>query len=108
MEVTGVDTQDWTQVIGHFNCNYITHNISKLITMDFYDLKQGKNEYVQRFFSRVADILYSYKDKMPINELMGPLTTKPEEFEEADAGWDALPAAVRHRVQECICRQNTE
>jgi hypothetical protein len=32
---------------------------------------------------------------MPINDLMGPLPETLEEFEEADAGWDALPLAVR-------------
>jgi hypothetical protein len=107
MEVTGVDTQDWDQVKTHFNRNYSTHNTSKLIITDFNDLKQGKTESVQRFFSRVADILYNYKDKMPINDLMGPLPDTPEEFEEADAGWDALPIAVQRRVQQRICRQNT-
>ena len=107
MEVTGVDTQDWDQVKIHFNRNYSTHNTSKLIITDFNDLKQGKTETVQRFFSRVADILYNYKDKMPINDLMGPLPETPEEFEEADAGWDELPMAVRRRVQERICKQNT-
>ena len=107
MEVTGVDTQDWEQVKTHFNRNYSTHNTSKLIITDFNDLKQGKTESVQRFFSRVADILYNYKDKMPIDDLMGPLPETPEEFEEADAGWNALPLAVRRRVQERICKQNT-
>jgi uncharacterized membrane protein YgcG len=107
MEVTGVDTQDWEQVKTHFNRNYSTHNTSKLIITDFNDLKQGKTESVQRFFSRVADILYNYKDKMPINDLMGPIPDTPEEFEEADAGWDALPLAVQRRVQQRICRQNT-
>ena len=107
MEVTGVDTQDWDQVKYHFNRNYSTHSTSKLVITDFNDLKQGKNETVQRFFSRVADILYNYKDKMPVNDLMGPIPETPEEFEEADAGWDELPNAVKRRVQERICKQNT-
>ena len=107
MEVTGVDTQDWDQVKFHFKRNYNTHNTSKLIIRDFNDLKQGKNESVQRFFIRVADILYTYKDKMPINNLMGPLQDTLEEFEEADAGWDALRLAVQRRVQQRICKQNT-
>jgi hypothetical protein len=59
-------------------------------------MKQGRNEPVQEFFSRIGDTLYNYKVKNA--DIREPVIVIPEVRREALAQYMALPLAVRQEV----------
>jgi len=71
LKIFRVDKDDWEQVRASFLENFGSRATSRLVITDFNNLKQAKVETVQRFASRLADIMYNYEERMPVDDLIG-------------------------------------
>ena len=102
LKIFRVDKDDWEQVRASFLENFGSRATSRLVITDFNNLKQAKVETVQRFASRLADIMYNYEERMPVDDLIGDV---PETTGNADpcAQYYALPVAVQQEMHRRSC-----
>ena len=91
--VAKININDYDQLRESFVDNYGTQTSKKVVITDFNNLNQKKDKPVQVFFSRVGDIAYNYNVKKPIAKIMRPVPEVPEDEEEENAVWLAIPAA---------------
>ena len=93
LSVAKTNVNDYEQLRAAFVKQYGTQASKKIVITDFNNLNQRKGEPVRDFFSRVGDIAYNYNVKKPNAEIMGPVPDVPEDEEEDNAAWLAMPAA---------------
>jgi hypothetical protein len=105
LSVAKIDVNDYEQLQTAFIKQYGTQTSKKIVITDFNNLNQRKDEPVRDFFSRVGDIAYNYNVKKPNAEIMGPVPEVPEDDEEDNAAWLAIPAAQRQAAHERSYKQ---
>ena len=105
LSVAKVDVNDYEQLRERFIRQYGTQTSKKLVITDFNNLKQKKDELVKDFFSRVGDIAYNYNVKKPNTEIMGNVPEVPEDEEEDNTAWLAIPQAQQRAAHEWSYKQ---
>ncbi len=78
LSVAKMDANNYEQLRQAFVENYGTQVSQQVVITDFNGIKQGKNEPVQEFFSRIGDTSYNYKVKKPNADIRGPVIVVPE------------------------------
>ncbi len=100
LSVAKINSNNYQQLRQAFVENYSTQVSQRVVITDFNGIKQGKNEPVQEYFSRIGDTLYNYKVKKPNAIIRGPVIVVPEDRQEALAEYMALPLAIRQEVHK--------
>jgi hypothetical protein len=100
LSVAKINANDYEQLRLAFVENYGTQVSQQVVITDFNGIKQGKNEPVQEYFSRIGDTSYNYKVKKPNAYIRGQVIVVPVDRREALAEYMALPLAVRQEVHE--------
>ena len=105
LSVAKINVNNYKVLRERFLCNYGTETSKKIVITDFNNLNQKKDESVKNFFSRVGDIAYNYNAKKPNAEIMGEVPEVPEDDEEDNAAWLAIPEAQRQAAHERSYKQ---
>ncbi len=100
-----INANDYEQLRQAFVEKYGTQVSQWVLITDFNGIKQGKDEPVQEYFSRIGDTSYNYKVKKPNADIRGPVIVVPVDRREALAEYMALPLAVHQEVHKLEYKQ---